>query len=104
MAAVMAVDTSSWSMDQWKTWFFDFVRSRGLAGTSANLASIEKELKAWGVIVIYNAAKMAGKIKLPDGTVVDVIYASHEGGKGWQWLVGKTRGGHAMFDPWVLNP
>jgi len=52
------------------------------------LVAKEGELNKAGIEVLRNAAGVAGKIKLPDGTVVDVIQGAMSGGNTKQWLTG----------------
>lgn len=63
---------------------------QGKPGTPETLISLEPQLNQAGIQVMRNAAGTAGKIKLPNGQIVDVIRAAGTGGgaDNWQWLTG----------------
>ena len=70
----------------------------GLPATPANLTAKEAELKAAGFEVQRNASGIAGKIKLRDGEIIDVVPSAGTGGGGsWQWLRGADREGTAYY-------
>lgn len=80
----------SWSTDQWRDWFLNFVS--GKPANPAALGAMEGELNKVGIKVLRNASgQISGKIQLPNGVVVDVGRAFGAGGGGpdyWQWLLG----------------
>ena len=61
---------------------------QGRPGTVEALTGMESELGQYGIKVLRNASGVAGKIQLPDGTIVDVLNSAGLGGRGWQWLTG----------------
>lgn len=65
-----------------------FAANFGRPGTPQELAALEPKLKAAGIKVLRNAAGVAGKIQLADGTIVDIINSAGAGGNGFQWLTG----------------
>ena len=67
--------------------------TQGLPPTPASLVSLEPKLNAAGIKVLRNAEGVAGKIQLPDGTIVDVIQGAGVGGQAWQWLTGDGASG-----------
>ena len=76
----------------WETWFYQQVGGR--APHPNELTGLEQEFGRYGVKVLRNAAGMADKIQLPDGTVIDVIQgATPTGGVRWQWLIEGPGGG-----------
>ena len=74
------------TMAGWQAWFEGL--SRNLPHTPASLVSLEAQMAPYGVTILRNASGVAGKIKLPDGTIVDVITAANDGGTGWWWNPG----------------
>jgi hypothetical protein len=69
---------------------------QGKPATPDVLVSLEPQLNQAGIEVMRNAAGVAGKIRLPNGQIVDVIRAAGAGGGGpenWQWLTGPGGGG-----------
>lgn len=86
----------------WRSWFPSFMG--GVPATPGNLLAREADLLKYGVKVLRNAAGVAGKIQLPDGTVVDVIQGAASGGGGsWQWNTGEG-GGSAAGEATTVNP
>jgi len=63
--------------------FFSLVE--GTDPSSETLVQFESILRTHGIIVLRNAEGLAGKIRLPDGTVVDVIIGVTRGGDEWWW-------------------
>ncbi len=70
-----------------------FAQQFGQPNTVAELLALEDRLKAAGISVERNAAGVAGKIKLPNGQVIDVLKAAGLGGQGFQWDDGGGGGG-----------
>ena len=79
------------NMAGWQQWFSQL--TQGKPYTPDTLKSLAPELEKMGAKVLTNAAGVAGKIQLPDGTIVDVIRSAGLGGKGWQWSTGTGGGG-----------
>lgn len=75
-----------------KSWFLQLTGGR--PPTPAELKLLEPELLKYGVSLAPNAQGVNGKIKLPNGSVIDVIEAAGAGGKAWQWLDGPGGGGN----------
>lgn len=69
-----------------------FSQQFGTPGTPQELAALEPRLNQAGIKVLRNAAGVAGKIQLPDGSIVDVINSAGAGGTGFQWLTGGGSG------------
>lgn len=69
----------------------------GKPGTPETLIGLEPQLNQAGIQVMRNASGVAGKIKLPNGQIIDVIRAAGAGGgqNNWQWLTGDGGGGAA---------
>jgi hypothetical protein len=65
-----------------------FISNFGRPGTPQELIALEEKIKAAGGEVMRNAAGVAGKIRTPDGRIIDVINSAGIGGKGFQWLDG----------------
>src|SRR5882672_6988430 len=59
------------------------------------LTQNEQALKAQGIELVRNAAGVPGKIKLPNGQVIDVIQGAGSGMNKKQWLTGDAWGGAA---------
>lgn len=72
----------------WEAWFRNLVGKNTL--TSDELKGMTDQLKSAGVEVLTNSSGVSGKIKLPDGTIVDVIKASGAGGNQLIWLTGDS--------------
>ena len=93
------------TMGGWQQWFQGL--TNGVPFTPAGLVSLESKLGEMGVKVLRNAEGVAGKIQLPDGTIVDVIQAAGLGGKAWTWDAGTGEGtgggggtgGGTVYDP-----
>lgn len=92
----------------WQAWFLRNVQ--GLAPTPQSLAGLEAKLTPHGISVLRNAQGVAGKIRLPNGRIVDVG-RSFSGGDtsamGWQWNEGDgSEGGGAgpSINPEYLTP
>lgn len=81
------------NMDDWLKLsdrdFFNKVIA-GSEASSANLLTMERMLNKKGIQILRNANGIAGKIRLADGTTVDVIQAANDpnGNHQWQWLIG----------------
>lgn len=89
----------------WQTWFLNNVQ--GMTPNSASLIGLEPKLAPYGIQVQRNAAGIAGKIVLPDGTVVDVgrgFSGSDPSAMGWQWLTGTNSLVPADRAPIAINP
>lgn len=86
----------------YQSWFTQLVS--GKPPTPDSLLSLKDELKKYGIEVMTNAAGVAGKIKLPNGQIVDVITAAGAGGTGWQWMTGAGGGGGAAGGPPQVAP
>lgn len=65
----------------------------GKPPTPAQLIALEPTLNKYGVKVLRNARGTAGKIQLPDGSIVDVIIGADRGGLDWSWQTGDGGGG-----------
>lgn len=80
------------SGQNWQS-IFDQLRA-GQPGTPQALIGMEGALGQHGIKVLRNAEGVAGKIQLPDGTIVDVIRAAGAGGgpDNWQWDLGGGAG------------
>jgi hypothetical protein len=74
----------------WRSWFLANVG--GTTPTPATLIGLEGKLGKHGIAVLRNAEGVAGKIRLPNGAIVDVIEAAGAGGRSWQWLTGGAGG------------
>lgn len=82
----------------WQQWFLNNVQ--GLPANSQTLAGLKDILKQHNIEVLTNASGIAGKIKLPDGSIVDVgrAFSSNDPSQmQWQWLTGAGDGG-SWFD------
>ena len=66
----------------------------GRPGTPQALEALEPEMAKYGISIARNAAGVAGKIKLPNGQIVDVIQSAGTGGgpNNFQWLTGPGGG------------
>ena len=67
----------------------------GVPATSEGLWSIKDKLASQGIQVLTNASGVHGKIKLPNGQIIDVIQSAGAGGGNWQWLGGGGGGSSA---------
>lgn len=65
----------------------------GLPPSPSTLEALAPLIESMGGEVMHNAAGIAGKIKLPNGTIVDVIQGAGIGGTGWQFDAGMGGGG-----------
>jgi hypothetical protein len=70
----------------YRSWFLGL--TNGKAPTPAQLKAMEPLLNQYGIALAPNAAGVNGKIRLPDGRIIDVIQAADRGGVAWQWLEG----------------
>lgn len=90
----------------WEAWFRKNLGRNTL--TPAELIALEASLNKVGVQVLRNASGVAGKIRLPNGQIVDVIQGASSGGNGFQWSTGSGEsggGGTPMaIDPSYLAP
>lgn len=77
-----------------KSWFMKL--TGGKPPTPDMLTQLGPELAKYGVTLAPNAQGVNGKIKLPNGQVIDVIEAAGAGGKNWQWLEGGGGGNGNM--------
>jgi len=72
------------------------------------LTEYEAALKAHGITLVRNAAGVPGKIKLPNGQVVDVIQGAGSGLNRKQWLTdsggGSSAGDVLLFDAPIPAP
>ena len=59
--------------------------TQGQPPTPASLIALEPTLAQHGITVLRNGEGTAGKIRLPDGRIVDVIVGASRGGEGWSW-------------------
>lgn len=84
----------------WQSWFLQ--NSQGMPGTPTSLISLEPKLAKHGIQVVRNASGVAGKIRLPNGQIIDVVNGASGGGRGWQWLTGDG-GGEAGGGPVDLS-
>jgi hypothetical protein len=69
------------------------------AGTSASsnaLRAMAGRLAEMGIEVLTNASGISGKIRLPNGQVVDVIQGAASDHPKWQWMTGSPEIGGAM--------
>lgn len=84
----------------WQAWFASL--TNGKAPTPAELTALGPLLAEYGVTLAPNAAGINGKVKLPNGTIVDVIQNAGSGGSAWQWLDTPGGGGSdpTAGDPW----
>jgi hypothetical protein len=64
----------------------------GLDPSSESLMGLKDQLAQQGVNVLTNASGISGKIKLPNGQIIDVLRGAGVGGKEWQWLDGPAGG------------
>lgn len=75
-------------------WDEAFFRTHfGAPTTPTELLALEDRIKAAGGAVLRNAAGVAGKIRTPDGRIIDVILGAAGGGRGFWW--GEDQGGAA---------
>lgn len=77
----------------WEHWFMANVQ--GLAPSPTALAGLEQRLAKHGIKVLRNAAGIAGKIQLPNGSIIDVGQAFSGGNPAmmkWQWMTGDGGG------------
>jgi hypothetical protein len=89
----------------WESWFLSLTNGKPV--TAASLVALEPELKKYGVSLSPSASGKQGKIKLPDGTIVDVMRGSglvngEPSWDAWQWMTGDGGGGSdpaTPFDP-----
>jgi hypothetical protein len=73
----------------YQQWFNSLIA--GKPANSQSLLSLESDLGQYGIKVLRNAQGIAGKIQLPDGSIVDVGGKFSSGDPGrmkWQWLTG----------------
>lgn len=83
----------------WERWFLSNIK--GTAATPEALAALKDKLAKHGIQVLTNAEGIAGKIQLPDGTIVDVGRRFSGGDPSrmeWQWLTGSGTGGAPTGD------
>lgn len=82
--------SSTWSLQDAESFFLS-PRLQTKPASPAALGELEGHLKQFGVTVLRNASgQISGKIRLADGTVVDVGYAFASGDPSqmrWQWVV-----------------
>lgn len=84
----------------WQAWFLRNVQ--GLAANPQTLAGLEAKLSPHGITVLKNAQGIAGKIQLPDGSIVDVGRAFSSGDPSqmaWVWQT-DTGGTNAPDADW----
>ncbi len=74
-----------------------FAERFGKPSTVQELLAKEQQLNQAGIKVLRNANGVAGKVQLPNGQIVDLIYAAGVGGRGFQWLTGEGGGGLGSF-------
>ncbi len=74
-----------------QSWFMQL--TNGKPPTPDTLKALGPQLAQYGISLVPNAAGIPGKIKLPDGSVVDVIQGAGLGGQAWQWLGPGSGGG-----------
>jgi hypothetical protein len=86
----------------WEAWFRKNLGRNTL--TPAELIALEASLNKVGVQVLRNASGVAGKIRLPNGQIVDVINRAGSGGNGFQWLTGDGESGGAGPAPMAIDP
>lgn len=65
-----------------------FAQQFGTPRTPQELIALEGRLNQAGITVMRNASGVAGKIRLPNGQIVDIINSAGAGGNGFQWLTG----------------
>lgn len=85
----------------------EFMQMFGSPRTPAELVALEQRLNASGITIARNAAGVAGKIRLPNGQIIDVIKSADSGGNGFQWLEGggsDSGGSGTGIDPSYLAP
>lgn len=75
----------------YQSWFMQL--TQGKPPTPDTLNSLAPQLQQYGITLVRNAAGVPGKIKLPDGSIVDVIQGAGVGGQAWQWLGPGSGGG-----------
>jgi hypothetical protein len=103
--------TSPWATapanGNWEAWFRQNIQS--LPAGSQSLLSLEPQLRQHGIEVLRNAQGIAGKIRLPNGQIVDVggNFSSGDPSRmSWQWLTGRGGAGGAtgatgsLLEPW----
>lgn len=73
-----------------------FIAQFGSPKTPQELEAMEAQLNAAGITIARNAKGIAGKIKLPNGMIVDVIKSAGMGGQGFQWLIGNGPNGTGL--------
>lgn len=76
--------------------------TQNLAPTPDNLQSIASQLQQQGIKVLTNAAGVAGKIQLPDGSIIDVgqnFSSGQPSTMAWQWLGPSSGGGGSQLPP-----
>jgi hypothetical protein len=82
----------------WESWFLANVKD--LTPSIDTLLGLKDKLAKYGITLVPNRTLDATgnptnyDIRLPDGTIVDVIAKASEGGTGWHWLAGGGRGGN----------
>jgi hypothetical protein len=90
----------------WQAWFLKNVQ--GLTPSPDSLAGLEPKLTPHGISVLRNASGIAGKIKLPNGQIVDVGRAFSSGDPSqmaWAWQTGDGGGGGMpSVNPDYLSP
>jgi hypothetical protein len=76
-----------------QSWFSSLTGGR--TPNSQSLMELEPELQKYGIKVLRNATGIAGKIQLPDGSIVDVGGKFSSGDQSrmrWQWMTGTGSG------------
>jgi hypothetical protein len=68
----------------WEAWFLGLTKNT--PATTEGLIGLEPLLKPAGVSIEWNARRTAADIRLPDGSIIDVIGGQEAGGGTWQWL------------------
>lgn len=91
----------------WERWFLSNIK--GTPATPEALAALTDALAKHGITVMTNAEGIAGKIKLPDGSIVDVGRRFSGGDPSrmeWQWLTGSGDGAQSgdWFDANAPKP
>jgi hypothetical protein len=79
--------------NNWQAWFDGLFPGESLS--PAQLLARESDITAAGGKVLRNAQGVAGKIQLPDGTIIDVIQGAGSGLNRKQWLTGGDSGSSA---------
>lgn len=84
----------------YRSWFLGLTNGR--APTPSELTAMAPMLQQHGISLAPNAAGVNGKIRLPDGRIIDVIQGADRGGQAWQWLEGggaPAGGSYAATNP-----